>query len=413
MAAPAGLRVLACCERIPFGSCGGSDHVAWQIHRRLAQRGMETTMVAAVAPGEAPMEEVRDGVRLVGLPAVDLSARLGGQATVLRRLLPTLRWLSEDVRPHVIHANSLHFHSTLAAALLSRTRGIPMVTTAHLGGLDALPRALRLATGGYEQTLGRFILRGSAEVIAVSQSVAAHVGQLGMPADRITVVPNGVDLDAFAPPARPAHQDERAGGLRIVFVGRLVGNKGPDVALSALAELRNRGVPATLEVVGDGPLRRRLQVQAAELGVAGLVTFAGVTTEVAAHLRRADVLVRPSQTEGMPLAVLEAMACGLCVVATDIQGNADLIGNGLNGLLVTPGRPVQLADRLAWLFRHPTERGALAAAGRVTAAGHGWDEAADRTAEVLLRGARQPGRGRARLRSGGPGEVWKKSRSYA
>ena len=119
-------------------------------------------MVAAVARGEPPMEEVRDGVRLVGLPAVDLSARLGGQATVVRRLLPTLRKLSDDVGPHVIHANSLHFHSTLAAALLSRTRGIPMVTTAHLAGLDALPRALRLATGGYEQTLGRFILRGSA-----------------------------------------------------------------------------------------------------------------------------------------------------------------------------------------------------------------------------------------------------------
>ena len=58
------LRVLACCERIPFGSCGGSDHVAWQIHRRLARRGVATTMVAAVAPGEAPLDEVRDGVRL-------------------------------------------------------------------------------------------------------------------------------------------------------------------------------------------------------------------------------------------------------------------------------------------------------------------------------------------------------------
>src|SRR5260370_4542997 len=256
MAAPAGLRVLACCERIPFGSCGGSDPGAWQIHRRLAQRGMETTMVAAVAPGKPPMEEVRDGVRLVGLPAVDLSTRLGGQATVVRRLLPTLRRLSEDVRPHVIHANSLHFHSTLDAALLSRTRGIPLVTTAHLAGLDALPLALRLATGGYEQTLGRFILRGSAEVIAVSQSVAAHIGQLGMPADRITVVPNGVDLEAFAPPARLARAEERAGGLRIVFVGRLVRNKGPYLALSALPELRNRGVPATLAVIGARPRRR-------------------------------------------------------------------------------------------------------------------------------------------------------------
>jgi len=163
---------------------------------------------------------------------------------------------------------------------------------------------------------------------------------------------------------------------------------------SALAELCNRGVPATLEVIGDGPLRRRLQVQAAGLGVADLVSFAGVTTEVGAHLRRADVLVRPSQTEGMPLAVLEAMACGLCVVATNIPGNAGLIRDGVNGLLVVPNRPLQLADRLAWLVRHPTERRALAAAGRVTAAGHGWDEAADRTAEVLLRVARQPGRAR-------------------
>jgi glycosyltransferase involved in cell wall biosynthesis len=396
MAAPAELRVLACCERIPFGSCGGSDHVAWQIHRRLARRGVATTMVAAVAPGEAPLDEVRDGVRLVGLPAVDLSARLGGQATVVRGLLPTLRRLAEDVRPHVIHANSLHFHSTLAAALLRRTRGIPMVTTAHLAGLEALPRGLRLATGGYEQTLGRFILRGSSQVIAVSPSVAAHIGQLGMPEDRITVVPNGVDLDAFYPEAPAAGPPEPPGELRIAFVGRLVANKGPDVALSAVAELRSRGVPVTLDFTGDGPLRGQLLAKAAGLGVAGMVTFSGVTTDVGARLRRADVLVRPSQTEGMPLAVLEAMACGLCVVATNIPGNADLITDGINGLLVAPDRPLELADRLAWLFRHPAERRALAAAGRVTAAGHGWDEAADRTAEVLLRGARQPGRRWAR-----------------
>jgi glycosyltransferase involved in cell wall biosynthesis len=128
-------------------------------------------------------------------------------------------------------------------------------------------------------------------------------------------------------------------------------------------------------------MRRQLERDAAFLG--DTVEFTGQLPDVSVRLRRADIVVRPSLTEGLPLGILEAMASGVSVVATDIPGNRDLIRDGENGLLVPPKDAGSLANAIRSLLQDPARRRRLAAAGVNTARKYGWDSIAVRTVKVL------------------------------
>lgn len=376
-----GLSVLATCELVPWLSCGGSDHVAWQLARRLAGWGASIRLVAAVPNGSEPLDERREGVRVVGLQSLDLTGRLGVELTLARGIGRTLAALSSEERPAVIHANSLHFPSSLSAAVFARRRRIPLVTTAHIGSLSELPPLIRTATTVYEHTAGRFILGVSREVIAVSAPVAEHVRGLTKKGTPVRVITNGVDQEVFFPdPQKP----ERA-TPHIVFVGRLIGNKGPQLLLEALGQLGRAGVPFSATFAGAGPLHNQLVERASELGLSGAVDFAGPVIDVAARLRQADVLVRPSQTEGMPLGVLEALASGTCVVASDVPGNSDLVQHNVNGLLVDVRSADSLVRELRSVVESPVLRARLAKEGLRTAHRYGWDQAARGVADVRVR----------------------------
>jgi glycosyltransferase involved in cell wall biosynthesis len=202
----------------------------------------------------------------------------------------------------------------------------------------------------------------------------------------VTVVANGVDLDRFHP--RPAGGTSDKPPL-IAFVGRLIDVKGPDLMLAALLRLQADGVPFRAVYFGDGPMRGRLESAARAAGAP--VSFAGHVNDLETRLPQADLLVRPSLTEGMPLALLEAMASGVCVVATDVGGNRDLVEPDCNGILVPPRQPELMARAIAGLLADPGRRARLAAAGRQTAEHYSWDATARATAAVLLEAAGKAG----------------------
>jgi glycosyltransferase involved in cell wall biosynthesis len=188
--------------------------------------------------------------------------------------------------------------------------------------------------------LTRLVWREAEHVVANSNGLRQLAAQ-AMPEVDIAVVPNGVDLDTFVPGAGSVRTP-----LALLFVGRLHMQKGLDTLLRALAL-----IPARLRdgcrliLVGDGPERLPLQNQAQQLGLAHLLDFRGWVdrTEIAQIYATADVFVFPSRDEGMPNAVLEAMAAGLPVVATRISGSEELVAEGENGMLV----PVDDAEALA------------------------------------------------------------------
>jgi glycosyltransferase involved in cell wall biosynthesis len=198
--------------------------------------------------------------------------------------------------------------------------------------------------------------------------------RLGADPASILVAPNGIDHDVYH--ARGRRPVGSGGPLHAVFVGRLIGNKGPVVALDAVAVARAAGRDVRLSVLGDGPMRSRLEERSTTLGLSGVVEFHGHVADVAHQLRGGDVLLRPSYTEGLPLAVLEAMACGLPVICSTVPGNTEVVRHDVNGCHTSPGAATQVADTLIALCDDRSRLRRLADGAVSTAAQYSWEKSA-------------------------------------
>ena len=356
---------------------GGVERVVEEACRRLAQQG-HVVRVLTFNTARAPAYEVIAGVHVYRAPAIQLTGLVRMQSSISPSLLPLAWRLARCDPPDILHAHNLFFFSTAAAALLRRFLKRPLVTTLHLGSLRQLGGLSQLAASCYEGTMGRAIGRSSDRLIAVSEAVARHAVHLGARPEAVRVIANGVDARQFQPGVGPGD-----GTFRIACVGRLVFNKGPQFLIEAAPQVLQARPEAEFVLVGDGPLHARLEERARELKVSHRVNFLGNQSDVAAILQGCDMLVRPSLLEGMPLAVLEAMACGLPVVATPVSGTAELVRDGENGFLVRPADPGALAEAILRLMEDEPLREAQGRRGRwLVEHGHSWDAVAAQTLAV-------------------------------
>jgi glycosyltransferase involved in cell wall biosynthesis len=369
------LRILVTCDWFAPHTGGGAERVAFEVSRRLAAAGHRITILATRTNGDDAFD-LTPGIDLVTVHAHDLARLLRAQVSVSPALFAATPRTIEAVRPDVVWGHSLQFQTTPIAAASARRARVPFVVTAHIGDLRAVAGPIGFAARVHEATIGHAILRLSTRAFAVSEAVAAHLRSIER---RLTidVIPNGVDLSRFTPGDSAPHDS-----LRVGFLGRLVRNKGPEVAVRAIAEAVRGGVDASLSFAGEGPERASLERLAARAGIRDRVHFEGYRPDPEAWFQRIDVLVRPSVTEGMPLGVLEAMAAGVPVVASDIPGNASLVRNCESGVLVPIGDHVALAQGLHRLSRDPEFRARMREAGLRIAREHSWD----RTAELTLQG---------------------------
>jgi glycosyltransferase involved in cell wall biosynthesis len=218
----------------------------------------------------------------------------------------------------------------------------------------------------------RRLARATEGIIACSDHVREHlVRRVGIPADKVTVVYNGVDTELFSPaqtgdPARAAVRTELGIGSDetvIGTVGHLNRQKGHDLLIGALADLVRQGVSARLVIAGRGRLRKKLEALAAEHDVAKHVVFAGLVDDVPRLLRAFDVFAFPSRWEGFGIALAEAMAAGLPVVASRTGGIAEIVEDGGSGLLAPVGDRRALAEALGRVLREPDLARRLAASG--------------------------------------------------
>jgi colanic acid/amylovoran biosynthesis glycosyltransferase len=243
----------------------------------------------------------------------------------------------------------------------------PMVISCH-GGLQVWAH-----TTTHAETIDELpgVFRAAAAVHCVSAAVRAEATRYGVDPAKLRLIPTAVDPNVFRPPAEP-----RAPGaaLRIVGVGWLKWLKGFEYAVQAVAALLRDGVPARLDLLGHDPAlssgepsdRPRVRHAIDELELRGHVHLHGQVRpdEVVAHLQRADVLLHPSLSEGLPTVVLEAMACELPVVVTDSGGVREAVSDGVEGLVVPPRDPSRMAAALGTLWRDPDLRRRMGAAGR-------------------------------------------------
>jgi glycosyltransferase involved in cell wall biosynthesis len=377
----ASLRVLGFCDHFYPESSGGIERVAYETYRRMLRMGASIEMIVGLPKQRKPFEA--PGLQVRQETLFNLSRVVGAQVGLSPRLLlgPTMHG---STNPNVVHANGLHFQASIMAARTARARRLPLVTTSHVADLVFLDQPQRALTDVYERSVGRFILRQSQKVIAVSDAVADRVAELGVPRSSIVVVPNGVDLEQFV--ARPGDREPRP-KIRLLFIGRHIPNKGPMTFLEAIAQIAPERDDFEAVFLSDGPLRPRLEARAREAGLNGKVRFEGHVDDQSLALRQADVVVRPSLTEGMALSVIEAMAAGACVVASDISANRGLIEDGVTGRLVPPANPTALAQVLREILDAPERMRQMAAAAAQAATGYSWDICAERTGDVLLEAA--------------------------
>ncbi len=279
---------------------------------------------------------------------------------------------SLDLPVHVIEArHNLDAGIGRALRALMAARGYDIVHT-HLVLSQFWGRRAAMAAGvkriiSSEQNAYRFkvyppfrwieqrLTRATERVIACSEHVRDHlVRNVGLPPEKVAVVYNGVDTEAFAPadtddPARAATRAElgiESGEKVIGTVGHLNRQKGHDVLIEAMAKVLEREPAARLVIAGRGPLRKRLEALAVKRGVAEKVTFAGLVSDVARLLKAFDVFAFPSLWEGFGIALVEAMATGLPVVASETGGITEIVQDSVSGLLVRPGDRRELAEGL-------------------------------------------------------------------
>jgi glycosyltransferase involved in cell wall biosynthesis len=309
--------------------------------------------------------------RVFHLPRIDYSA---AAALYVASLYPLVRRLSG--RFDVV-LGSFVYPDGIAATWMARLLRLPSVIYALGSDINVAPK-IPGVTAQLRHTLPR-----ASRIIAVSRDLADKTIALGAPRARTVLVPNGVDRSLFYP--RDRAEARRALGLSptariILYVGRVEPAKGIGELLGAFARLSG---DVQLAIVGDGSLRARCEAEAGgRIVVAGGRPLAEVSTWVAA----ADLLTLPSHNEGTPNVVLEALAAGRKVVATNVGGIPDLVTSPALGVLVPPRDEAALAAALQAVLADPGDPAAISAAGPVT-----WDESARQLAQALRAAIADPG----------------------
>lgn len=330
---------------------GGAEAALLLFLEHLDRDRWRPTLVYHPAEAVEPLERraAEAGAELLPIPPLPLG--IGGLKEV-----PALARLLRRERPDVFHAHlswQLACKFPLAAAVLAR---VPAVVATVQLYVDA-----PLSTSSLVQL--RAIGRGVGRYVAVSDNIAQALRRdLRLAGGKVEVIHNAVDVARFSAAPNPALRRALTGDDRtpLVFTAaRLHEQKGLETLIEAVP-----GVPAAyFAIAGDGPERMRLETLVLELGVEERVTFLGSRSDIPALLRASDLFVLPSRYEGFPLALLEAMAAEVAVVATRIGGVDELVVDGQNGELVEPGDSAALAAAITSLLADPDRRKKLATRG--------------------------------------------------
>jgi len=195
-------------------------------------------------------------------------------------------------------------------------------------------------------------------IIALSDEIKFQLLNYGFPAKRIISVPNGVNTQLFYP------NNERINHHNIVFIGRLVAEKGVRTLIQAIAILQDEFPNISLDIIGDGYDKKELQNMAKDLKLEQSVFFLGKKNKIYVFLNRADIYVQPSLHEGLPNSLIEAMACGLPVVVTNVGGMPDIVKDSVDGFVVEPSNVNSLVNAIRKLLYNPALRDQMGAAGR-------------------------------------------------
>ncbi|MFX0203715.1 MAG: glycosyltransferase family 4 protein [Candidatus Hodarchaeota archaeon] len=349
----------------------GIGYYVYNLSKKLVERGHRTTVITKGSVSRT-RKEIMDGIevfRVSFFPLYPLHVWVHGAFVnrLVRKLEPKL--------------NLIHLHTPITPSIKT---SLPIVTTVHTPMkidaryhevFDFFSLAERMQSTMFYPSMESKLFRISKKITAVSWSVAGELKEYGLHPDEITVVGNGVNERIFSP-IRNVEQTERY----VLYTGVLRARKGL-FDLIKCAEYVCKVCPDVRFIIcGKGPFLNKLKEEVRRTRLQRFIMFLGYVDrkKLIQTYQKATVHVVPSHYEGLPTVLLEAMSCGLPVVATDVGGNSEVISSGINGFLVPPKAPEEMAKIILRLIDEPLLREKIGRAARKTIEKkYTWDKIAD------------------------------------
>jgi glycosyltransferase involved in cell wall biosynthesis len=345
---------------------GGAERALVQLVTRLDRLRWAPAVFCLAGPGQ-----LADELRAAGIEVTCFGARHWRSAGVVFRLARALR----QFQPQIVQ--TFLFHANLAGRVAARLAGIKVVVS----GIRVAERRSRLPLW-FDRWTNALVKVN----VCVSQAVANFsIEHAGLPRQKTIVIPNGVEVARFtsAGASDLAQFGIPAGSRAVLTVGRLDPQKGLDDLLAAAALVAPRYPEAHFLIVGEGPERKRLAEAISARNLGDRVRLAGWRADIPEIMAAASMLVLSSHWEGLPNVILEAMAAGLPVVATEVEGVSELVMHGKTGLVVPPRSPEKLAAAIERSLTSPDESRAFGAAGRArVASDFSWEQMTSRYAAL-------------------------------
>lgn len=347
----------------------GAERVQDLLAARLPQSGFEVGFVC-VKPGKFPSARQYRSAAIWEAP---MKSRFDWRA------IKQVSQIAKEGRFEIIHAHTPR--SAVVARAAAALTGLPMVYHVHSPTSRDTTHRLRNRLNHW---IERVSLTRIAALIAVSESLRRHMLSLGYPSSRVFTVPNGVGVPHVQRDAT------RPGSWTLGMTALFRPRKGLESLLDALAILYRQGVPLRLRAVGPfetDEYKNEIHQRIDRLGIGHLIDWTGFVTDVATELTKMDLFVLPSLFgEGLPMVVLEAMAAGVPVIATRVEGVPEAIEHGVSGLIANPNDPVSLADCIRSVVEGHSDWSALRQCALVRHATHFSDSLmAARLADVYRR----------------------------
>lgn len=326
-------------------------------------------------------EEEVDGWHFFRTPiTADSDIRLPGldEISFMRTVESRLQEVAERVRPDILHANSPVLNA-IPALRVGKRMGIPVVYEVRAFWEDAAVNHGTTSEGSLRYRLSRQLethaFKRAQHVFAICEGLRSDIVARGIPSEKVTVVPNAVDIDSFGTGGQPDQALKAelglAGNTIVGFIGSFYAYEGLDLLVDSLPRILAARPDVRIMLVGGGPQDKTLRKQAAARGLADKVVFTGRVphAEVGRYYDLVDVLAYPRYSMRLtnlvtPLKPLEAMAQGRLLVASDVGGHRELIRDGENGLLFAAGNPAALADAILQLLAKRDDWPQLKQAGR-------------------------------------------------
>jgi len=340
-------------------SVGGAEGQLLELLRSLDRHFLPTVYCLAPTAGAIAGDLETLGIRV----------RVIGQRGAARALRLARQLKKDEI--DLVHS-WLFIANGYAAAATRGGKTLPLITSARNCKVQ----------GRISRLVNRYAFQSSHAIVVNSRDVEAYiVKHYEAPPDRIEVIHNGVDTERF----HPNRGVPPEGPPLVVNIGRMVQQKNQDLFLDAAAELHRSMPEVRFMIVGDGPLRAHLEQRAAGLGLSSVLSFPGERRDTDEILRRASLFWLTSRWEGMPNVVLEAMASGVPVIATDVGGTRELIDDGVEGHIVAPGDRTAIVERARALLQDTSRREDAAGAARRRAETFSPDEMARRFEDLYDR----------------------------